>query len=93
MWGNNTNTAPVGFYKDQFGVVHLQGGVDPPGFSGTIFTLPQGYRPGAGSAHRFAVEGDAGLTAIEIRPNGDVVALSSQSTMTLLEGVTFRAEQ
>jgi hypothetical protein len=37
--------APAGFYKDQLGIVHLQGLVDPPGFSSSIFRLPEGYLP------------------------------------------------
>ena len=37
--------ASAGFFKDQFGVVHLQGDVNPPNFASVIFTLPEGYRP------------------------------------------------
>src|SRR5258708_7048681 len=36
----------VSFYKDPFGIVHLQGSTYNAGSAtGTIFTLPAGYRP------------------------------------------------
>jgi hypothetical protein len=38
----------VGFFKDQFGMVYLQGALDPgdnPANGSAAFTLPQGYRP------------------------------------------------
>jgi hypothetical protein len=93
-FANNSITPPVGFYKDQFGVVHLQGGVNPPNSASTMFTLPPGYRPATGNPLRFAVEGDANtLTPIEVRSDGAVAALNSENTLTLLEGVTFRAAQ
>jgi hypothetical protein len=91
-WANSGITPPVGFYKDQFGVVHLQGGVNPPNSTGTIFTLPAGYRPSPGPSLRFAVESDGHLlTAIEIQPGGAVASLTSQNDLLLLEGITFRA--
>jgi hypothetical protein len=37
-----------GFFRDGFGVIHLQGTFKLPGpGGGTVFTLPAGYRPGA----------------------------------------------
>ena len=47
----NIGFNPVGFYKDQEGMVHLQGValVGKVGaLAGGIFTLPPGYRPGPG---------------------------------------------
>jgi hypothetical protein len=38
-------TAPAGFYKDPFGVVHVQGTVNTGPTFAEIFTLPAGYRP------------------------------------------------
>ena len=39
-WKNSNLGASAGFFKDQFGVVHLQGDLDPPGGASTIFILP-----------------------------------------------------
>jgi hypothetical protein len=71
-----------GFWKDAFGVVHLQGSV--VGGGGTVFTLPTDYRP-AGTA-RFLVPTD-GSGPLEIEADGSVVAPGSAA----LDGVSFRA--
>lgn len=47
-WSNAepiTAYAPLTYYKDNFGIVHMQGSVKSSGGSLTIFTLPVGYRP------------------------------------------------
>jgi hypothetical protein len=43
---NSSGTAHVGFYKDGFGLVHLEGSADAGTPTAEIFTLPAGYRPG-----------------------------------------------
>lgn len=59
-WANfGDGNAGAGFFIDQFGVVHLQGLVNPPANSATtpspIFILPEGYRPS--TQHYFHVAG------------------------------------
>ncbi len=74
-----------GFWKDDSGVVHLQGTVDGPG---SLFFLPEGYRPAAFA--RFAVATPAGgIQALAIGPDGGVT--TSTGSAVALDGVSFRA--
>jgi hypothetical protein len=68
-----TDLAP-GFWK-LAGMVWLQGSAD--GTGGTVFSLPEGYRPA----------GDAHFGAITVQADGDVTAPSDVS----LDGIFFRA--
>ena len=62
-WSNRGGSAvgsvdePAGFYKDQEGIVHLQGQiVQPTGPAGSvIFQLPPGYRPDRGKILRVPI--------------------------------------
>ena len=93
FFDNKGQGASAGFYKDQFGIVHLQGDLDPPGASGTIFTLPPGYRPVHNGAQGpvFVVRADAGIGLVDVRADGGVRALASFNDNLSLNGVTFRA--
>jgi hypothetical protein len=86
--------APAGFFKDQFGIVHLQGDVNPPNFASTIFTLPAGYRPNqlGATGPMFLVRADATVGVIDVRYDGKVRVLSSFDNHVSINGVTFRAE-
>lgn len=81
-----------GFWKDPYGVVHLQGTVDLPGL-GTIFTLPAGHRPGATA--RFLAPGElAGdSTTVEVTAGGsvDVSPSGPVPDRVSLDGISFRA--
>lgn len=77
-----------GFWKDAYGVVHLQGTVDLPDL-GTIFTLPAGYRPGATAAFRVPDGTPGDGTTVEIGADG-AVAAESGGTVSL-DGISFRA--
>jgi hypothetical protein len=96
----------VSFYKDAFGIVHLQGstttgiaavkhGSASPNNSrisvtSTIFTLPPGYRP-VGNLW-FAAYGGGGSGAyIEVTSAGDVTEVFGSATYIGLGNVTFRA--
>ena len=95
-WKNyNTAVYPgAGFYKDQFGIVHLTGTVDPPGYPGTVFTLPAGYRPAPGPiATRFGVNGDVQMTTLQVRFDGQVEVSQARNGSVALDGVAFRAGQ
>lgn len=81
----------VSFYKDPWGIVHLQGsayrsaGPD----TDTIFTLPAGYRP-AGTLWTTAY-GDGGSAAyIEIRSDGEVSEAFAGQDFVGLTGISFR---
>ena len=94
-WKNfGPSFAPAGFYKDQFGIVHLQGLVDPPGFAGAIFALPEGYLPDQSYNFTFfgAIADSAKIVPIQVEADGDVTAATSDYSNSLsLDGITFRA--
>ncbi len=81
----------AGFYKDAFGIVHLEGLVKR-GSSGVIFTLPPGYRPPSGTLQVFEQLKEQGVFVLGAAagpfPVGAVVALKENA---LLSGITYRA--
>lgn len=96
-WVNFDNGyAPVGYWKDINGTVHLRGLIKGGNTnSGTIlFTLPSGYRPAYNES--FSVyQYDTGIStgAIDISPTGQVILrVPTNSTYISLSGITFRAE-
>jgi hypothetical protein len=80
---------PVGFYKDHEGIVHLVGAakVDTGPSFVSVFTLPPGFRPGAGLSLPFEMI-DELLTSI----SGDGKVLARERGAAAFEGITFRAE-
>lgn len=92
-WTNGTG-APVGFFRDKEGIVHLQG--DPKGgVSGTaVFKLPEGYRP---SAFLFMPAMDHGLTklaSLRVQPDGEAVMFCAggcPGSSIGIDGLSFRA--
>jgi len=85
--------ASAGFFKDQFGVVHLQGDLNPPGSANRIFTLPAGYRPDNNGAQGpvFLVSADGGTAVVDVDHEGQVSLLNSASEHVSINGITFRA--
>jgi hypothetical protein len=86
--------SPAGYYKDAFGIVHLEGVVKVGTFP-IIFTLPPGYRPASGTAQAFAApeEGNViilGSGAPEIGASAGAVVVVGKTA--LLSGIAFRAE-
>jgi hypothetical protein len=79
------------FYKDPYGIVHLQGSANNAGaVTGVIFTLPAGYRPAA--PLYFAVFGAAGTAAyVAVGNNGTVSEVDVAQSFVSLSNVTFRA--
>jgi hypothetical protein len=91
---NHALGASAGFFKDQFGVVHLQGDLDPPGSANRIFTLPPGYRPDQNGAQgpSFLVTRDgSGTAVVSVEFEGEVELLNSASDHIAINGITFRA--
>jgi hypothetical protein len=82
---------PVGFYKDAFGIVHLEGAVKMPA-EGIAFTLPPGFRPASGTLQAFEQTNGAGVvilgSAAGPNPAGAVFA---EKPLVLLSGITYRA--
>ncbi len=84
---------PGGFYKDQEGIVHLEGYVEP-GAAGAIFTLPPGYRPGPGQLRQYepldetiVIVSGADLGSFHA---GAVLGKGIGSGGLSLEGISFR---
>jgi hypothetical protein len=99
--------APVSFFKDQLGIVHLRGvAKNPNGFGlgagcfystigaspGVLFQLPVGYRPANEEA--FADDNSDGFGRIDVTPAGIVCSesVTAQSGFATLDGISFRAE-
>lgn len=88
-WANSGGSnQTAGYLKDPMGFVHLRGCVKSG--SGTIFTLPTGYRPSADIL--LGTYGDGAFAAVSITSAG-VVALSvGAATIALsLDSITFKA--
>jgi hypothetical protein len=83
------NEVTGAFYKDAWGIVHLKGLV-VGGTTGTIFTLPAGYRPSKNLAE-IVVRG-AGTAELVVLPNGQVQIMSGSSSVAF-DGVTWRADE
>ena len=90
-WGNwQHGQATVAFYKDPFGIVHLEGMLTGGAVNTTAFTLPSGYIPSA--VRTFVTYSDGWTVAlISINPNGTVVPGNGNgNTITIpLDGITF----
>jgi len=90
---NDNTGASVGFFKDQFGVVHLQGDVQPSNSANVIFTLPLGYRPDMNGAAgpQFLIRADGGAGVVEVDSDGQVRVLNSFTSRIEINGITFRS--
>ncbi|HEY2479814.1 MAG TPA: hypothetical protein VGI17_13935 [Solirubrobacterales bacterium] len=80
---------PVGFYKDPFGVVHLQGFLAGCTEGQSAFTLPVGFRPPT-TESVIVVDGTSNTTSglVSVDPNGSVVPFGSK--VGSLTSVSFR---
>jgi hypothetical protein len=90
---------PVGFYKDHDGIVHLQGiaQVGKAASITSVFTLPAGFRPAAGHLiileqvqEAAAVIGGSNTFLEGFDLSGKVAG--TQEKLTVLDGITFKAE-
>ena len=68
---------PVGFYKDQFGVVHLRGYVISCSSNPTVFQLPAGFRP----------QGTELFPAMKSNTESDLVEIGEEGAVNLFGGV------
>ncbi len=87
------NFQPTGFYKDAFGIVHLEGSVKK-GSSGVIFTLPSGYRPASGTVQIFEQPKESIVLILGSGVEGvgaGAVVDEGGTPAVLLSGITFRA--
>ena len=89
-FGSGYETA--GYYKDEFGVVHLKGLIRTgTTTAGTIlFTLPVGYRPTLSTFFVNANSARLESTQISIESNGNVLGYGLNATWTSLEQISFK---
>lgn len=82
----------AGWWRDPFGVVHLRGAVAGGSTAGepTMFSLPEGYRPGARVLCLAEAAGGGGR--VDVWPDGRVVYVAGGNTRIGLSGLMFRAE-
>jgi hypothetical protein len=92
-------TNPIGFYKDQEGIVHLQGWAITGTGTGlsSLFTLPPGYRPATGTVMIMsplsgvtALIGGSGASLGGFNLDGKVAG--EEEEVIVLDGITYRAE-
>ena len=99
-WTDLPEHAPVAFYKDHEGVVHLKGtAFSPTGIGGDIFRLPPGYRPAQTSAFPVVCEPcskESALGFLEVQGSGPGNSVPGNvhtgAGLAYLSGITFRAE-
>lgn len=84
--GTGVNTA--GYWKDAFGIVHLQGQIKLGSTSAAAFTLPVGYRPP--NQVQFEVSIYLTYGSVFIDAAGNVTPVVSANNQVSLEGITFR---
>lgn len=85
-WTNSDGYAPVSYWKDPNGIVHLRGRVTGGAAGTAIFSLPAGYRPEY--THDYVLGG----SRVEVRPDGNVVVIAL-GTNAPIDVITFRAHQ
>lgn len=80
----------AGYYKDGWNRVHLSGMVKSG--SGTVFTLPVGFRPT--KVHVFSTAADDAFARVNVTDAGLVsFAIGTAATYLSLDGISFLAEQ
>lgn len=92
VWENYGQGAePVGFWKDRFGVVHIQGSARSAGAGTSIFKLPPAYRPA--TIRWFAAPTGFGaptMLFVSVDPEGIVATTSDDMPFISLDGISYR---
>lgn len=93
--GNSSGGTRAGFYKDQLGIVHVQGEVDAS-VTGQIFVLPAGFRPAdqiCTSASAFNSSATFVVNRVCVNPAGNISNAQGPGTQYIsLNAITFRAD-
>jgi hypothetical protein len=98
-WAVLAGTVPAGFWKDQFGVVFMQGALDAaadPADNVVAFTLPPGYRPPDdvlfAGRESFGPDAETEDCRVVVFPNGNVnVRYIGDVSSCVLNGIFYRA--
>ncbi len=89
-WGGEY--VPTGYFRDKENMVHLQGliAISTPTSGTTIFTLPQGFRPGA--THVFVTLDSNSMVRLDVDSSGNVKIMDIPAEGFIsLSGISFRA--
>ncbi|WP_373779853.1 BppU family phage baseplate upper protein [Jeotgalibaca porci] len=80
-----------GYYKDEFGIVHLKGVVKNGVLGDSVFTLPSLYRP---SKNKYFITcGDSNFSLVNVIITGQIqFTIPSGTGFRSLDGITFKAE-
>ena len=91
-WMNDSvlSNAPARFYKDPYGVVHLEGVITGGGAS-FVFTLPPGFRPALRHIWPIANASGANDGIGVIMPTGAVLVFPLNAGLSL-DGIAFRTK-
>lgn len=88
-WQNfGSQYTPAAFYKDNFGIVHLEGLISSGSTNAIIFTLPSGYIPNA-ITHVSTLANHASANIV-INPDGTVFHDGGSNVWFSLNSITFR---
>lgn len=79
---------PAGYFKDQFGFVHLRGTVKNGTIPGVMFTLPVGYRPVLRTILMTIANG--AIAELYIDPDGTVNIATGSNVYFSISGISFR---
>ena len=83
-WATAASRYPASYYKNpETGEVHLRGIVSSG--TGTIFTLPSGYRPSF--IQEYGVSANGAFGYIIVQTDGQVVHISGSTTKVSLDGI------
>lgn len=95
-YDGGTTFDTAGFYKDPQGRVHLKGlvkgGTVAAGATGTVFTLPAGYRPAKYNIYLiYTYATSLTIGRLNVRATGEVQIEIGGNDHASLEGISFRA--
>ena len=90
-FNNNTELAQAAFYKDTFGIIHLEGVVNGGNANQVIFTLPAGYTPTTPTRILSAISNDS-VCDLRIDSSGNIITTSNNGAgmWVSLDGISFR---
>ncbi len=88
-WTNfGGNYQAAGYWKDNEGVVHLEGLIKSGTLGIAAFVLPPGFTPSASRV--FTTYNNGAVGFVQVLKDGSVQPMSGTSTSYSLEGITFR---
>jgi hypothetical protein len=84
-WSGDT----VGFMKDSMGFVHIRGSITTGGLTGSVFTLPTGFRPSTYLRYGNRSISNLAFAFVDIATTGLLSISSDASTTFHLNGIIF----